>query len=348
MRRIYSLAKNILKSNFNLQKYPYRLTFILTYKCNLKCQMCNIWQKNGESELNLSEIESFFKKFSDFNWINISGGEIFLREDILEIIDVFTSKCKNLYLLDFPTNGFLTERIVNSVKKILNLQNIPPRIFITVSLDGPELMHDEIRGVKGSWSRAIETFNRLRQIKDRRLKVFFGMTISYKNVAEIENTIKAVKQYLPKINHCDFHVNILHHSEHYYQNDKSKIADNSDLIRYWIAFIKKRGLTLNPVAYLERSYQCLAEKYIKNNKVPLPCKALRSSCFIDPSGYVFPCSIMNVNLGNLKEFDFDIEKLWASKKSDDVRKLISSGSCPQCWTPCEAYQTILGNLFKNG
>jgi radical SAM protein with 4Fe4S-binding SPASM domain len=346
MRRIFNLTKNIISSNFKVTGFPYRITFILTYRCNLKCKFCNIWKRDAQDQLSLEEIEKFFQKNNTFNWINISGGEIFLRDDIVKIIKIIANNCKNLFLIDFPTNGFLTGRIESDVKEILNLKNLPPHVFVTVSLDGANDLHDALRGVRGSWMNAVETFRRLRQIKDKRLKVFFGMTISSKNVAKIEETINSLKHYIPAISYRDLHVNLLHSSEHYYQNDDSGMADENDLRKYIGYFRKKRGLCLDPVAYLEVKYQSLTWEYLKLNKTPLPCKALISSCFIAPNGDIFPCSIMNKTLGNIRDYNYDLAGLWNAERADKVRQIIKNGLCPQCWTPCEAYQTILGNLFS--
>jgi radical SAM protein with 4Fe4S-binding SPASM domain len=347
MYRLCSLVKNIIYSNFSCLKFPYKLTFILTYRCNLACQICRIWQRKNYPELSLCEIEKFFQKSNYFNWINISGGEIFLREDLVDIIKVLAHYCKGLYLLDFPTNGFLTERIENNVRQMLKIKDFPPHLFITVSMDGPEDLHDKLRGRVGSWRRALDTFIRLRQIKDRRLKVLFGMTISSLNVKKIDDTLDSLRQYLPYLSYRDLHINLWHHSEHYYQDDGSDGADKNDLKKYLGDFIKKQGWPLSPTAYLESRYQVLTRKFIDSQKTPLPCKALLSSCFIDPDGNIFPCSIMGYRLGNIRDYDYDydLSKLWLSKELYNLRHQINKGLCPQCWTPCEVYQTILGNLF---
>jgi MoaA/NifB/PqqE/SkfB family radical SAM enzyme len=326
-------------------RFPYKLTFIVTYRCNLRCSMCKIWQRGAHPELSLEEIESFFSKSNRFNWVNLSGGEIFLRDDLVEIIGIIAKNCRRLYMLDFPTNGFLTERILESVRQILKIPRLPRKVFITVSLDGPSYLHDRIRGQVRSWQQAVETFRGLRRIGDRRLAVFFGMTLSRDNVSKIDETVEELRGRLPDLDYRDLHVNLLHYSAHYYQNDPSGMADGADLKKYLHTFLKKRGQLFGPVGYLERRYQKMAEKFIDTQKTPLPCKALSGSCFIDPQGDVFACSVMGENLGNIRDYGYDLAKMWQSQAARDLRSRINKGFCPQCWTPCEAYQTILGNIF---
>jgi len=93
-------------------------------------------------------------------------------------------------------------------------------------------------------------------------------------------------------------------------------------------------------------YQALVSKYYATHKSPLPCTALSSSCFIDAYWNLFACSIWDAKIGNLREQDFDLGGLWASEERRQRRADVASGNCPHCWTPCEAYPTLLGNLGR--
>jgi len=50
-------------------------------------------------------------------------------------------------------------------------------------------------------------------------------------------------------------------------------------------------------------------------------------------------------MGNLREYNYDLLKILKSENSVLLNKKIRNGKCPHCWTPCEAYQNILSNLF---
>lgn len=342
MRKIVTLGKRILESNIKRLDFPYKLTFIITDRCNSRCKICNIWKKESKDELTIAEISKFFKKSNKFSWIDVSGGEIFLRKDILDIIKIILTNCKDLYLLHFPTNGLLPGLIEKRVKEIIALK--PKKLIISVSLDGPPDLHDKLRGVPLSWEKSIETYKRLKKIKN--VEVYFGVTLSSYNTGKFEEIYRSVKGVIGNISYKDFHVNIAHSSEHYYgsklkQSPKEIISD----IR---SFIKLRGIPHSPVFFLESRYLRLISKFLKTGKTPLPCKALTSSCFINAQGEVFPCSLFNKKLGNLRDFDYDLEKIWNLKKTKETLKRIKNRQCTDCWTPCEAYQTILGNLSNKG
>ena len=113
-----SLAQKICKANFTRLPFPYKLTYAITYQCNYRCKTCNIWQRSSTNELTFHEIRAFFKTSHQFSWIHLTGGEIFLRKDVLDIVDVIMTECSRLLLINFPTNGFMTDRIVSTVAKI--------------------------------------------------------------------------------------------------------------------------------------------------------------------------------------------------------------------------------------
>lgn len=348
MLKLIYLAKNILNSNFRESKIPYRLTYILTYRCQLKCQMCNIWQKPCGGELSLEQIKTFFKKSNKFSWINLSGGEIFLRNDLIDIINVIAINCKRLYLLDFPTNGLNTSNILYVIKNIMKLKI--PKILVTVSVDGPGDLHDKIRGVPDAWINAVETFAQLRKLRNSRFGVFLGMTLQPANLGRFQETIDSVNRKIGCISYNDFHINILQRSSHYYSNLTTVGSGiNKDRIREEMREITKlrKSLLFNPIGYLERKYQKLSKMYLENNITPLPCQAFSASFFMDPSGDIYPCSIYNRSIGNIAEFNYNISRVWDSDNKKQVRQLIKNNACPGCWTPCEAYQSILANIFRS-
>jgi MoaA/NifB/PqqE/SkfB family radical SAM enzyme len=129
-------------------------------------------------ELRIDEIREFFRKSKDFLWVDLTGGEVTLRKDFVEVAHAVIDNCPNLLLLHFPTNGYLTDKIVANVRGIMERK--PEKLIITVSTDGDEAMNDEIRGIEGGWRKQIETFRRLREIPG--VEVVLGMTLSQKNV----------------------------------------------------------------------------------------------------------------------------------------------------------------------
>jgi MoaA/NifB/PqqE/SkfB family radical SAM enzyme len=338
-----ALAKNILVSNVKRLDFPYKLTYALTYWCNYRCKTCNIWQKKPVNELSLKEIQQFFRNSNKFSWVDLTGGEVFLRKDFLGIVEAVLSNCQNLLLLHFPTNGYLTDKIVTSVEKIMSWK--PQKLIITVSMDGDEAVNDEIRGIKGGWKRQIETFKQLHGIPG--VKTVLGMTLSAYNADQIEIAFQAAKRECEWLTYEDFHVNIAHVSGHYYSNeDQDPYQGNQEkLITEIKKYIRHRGMPTNPVSFLEREYLKRVESYLRTGKTPVRCHSLKSSCFLDPFGKVYPCGMYSRVVGDIRESGYDLSRIWNSEKCQKLQKEIWEYRCPQCWTPCEAYQSILGSLL---
>ena len=339
------LATNVLRSNLGRLPFPYKLTFAITFWCNYKCETCNIWKLKPRNELSLDEIRTFFKKSRKFLWVDLTGGEVTLRKDFIDICEAVVDGCPDLLLLHFPTNGYLPDKIVENVREITKMKK--ERLIVTVSTDGDELTNDRIRGIKGGWRRQIETFRRLREIAG--VQTVLGMTLSQSNVNHFPTAFEAVRKECPWLSYEDYHVNIIHESSHFFGNDEEGLRENvgqSELSRAVDSYAHLRGFPMSPVSFLEKSYLKRVRQYLNTGRTPERCHSLSASCFVDSWGNVFPCTIYNRKIGSLREVDYDLSALWNTPETKALQREIWNYDCPQCWTPCEAYQSILGNLLR--
>lgn len=104
--------------------YPTQIgNFAVTYRCNSKCQNCNLWQKKPENELTLSEIDEFFSVnrgiFKDVKSIQLTGGEPFLRSDLPEIAGIVSKNIPGC-MVWIPTNGLDPELVKNQTVLMLS------------------------------------------------------------------------------------------------------------------------------------------------------------------------------------------------------------------------------------
>lgn len=334
----FPLSYKTLLSNFKRLNHPHKVNFACTYRCNLRCRTCNIWKKKPPEELRPSEIERIFSNLKT-EWVNLTGGEPFIMNDLPEIVNAIKEK-SNPYIMNVTTNGFLTDKITGDIKEILRLGI--PRVLCGVSIDGPEETHDRIRGVRGSWKRAVATYKELKPLSCDNFKTFISYTVSSMNADMFYKAMGEIKKSVSDIGEGDFHFNIYHTSEHYYSNSLQ-----NGFIRAIPEYFEKYGSESNsfPLAFLKRRYVQHVRDYIKNHRTNIRCASLSSSCFIDSVGNVYPCIHYNKNLGNLRDHEYDINRIWNNDRAKAARREIVDKGCPGCWTPCEAYQTILANLF---
>lgn len=347
-RRLTSFGMSVLDANFRDLPLPYRLFLYVTDACNCRCNMCNIWQKPTDHELTTDELLKVLQNARHHvKWMDITGGEIFLRPDIEQIFRFVANDMPHLLMFHFATNGLLTDAIVDNAR-IIHRSAIP-HFVVTVSLDGPPELHTRIRGIPGIWDKCMATFKALRR---QRIPVVFGMTLTEHNYDQYDATVAAVRQEIPDIQHSDFHLNLAQISDLYYGN-RALIAPPLPLILKSVEQIRAlRPKRLNPFELpfemLERAFLRHARAYVETGKTPMLCEALSSSTVLGTRGDVFPCIIYDRPIGNVREAGYSVERVWQGHARKQVREEIRQGQCPHCWTPCEAYQSILANTLPGG
>jgi len=150
---------------------PVVVVLEITHRCNLRCKMCDLFgtgsdvasmRGDGTSDeraLSLAEIARLFRELSSAKpAITISGGEPLLRRDIPDI--VAEARRWNLPVT-LVTNGMLLERYAERLVEA-------GLATLVVSIDGPASVHDEVRGVRGSFEKAFRGVRALAEAKARR------------------------------------------------------------------------------------------------------------------------------------------------------------------------------------
>lgn len=350
-KKIQTLKSIILSNTKNL---PYKINFAITSACNSRCATCNVWkefQKNpkiAQNDLNIKEISLIFKSLPpNTTWLSLSGGEPFLREDIFEICRAAIKYIPKLSLISIPSNGLLGKKILDQTKKILSLKI--PNLFLNFSLDGPEDLHNRIRGIKNGYQLTWNTYTKILMLSKRepRLHVNLETTISRFNL----EYLKSFFMNLVKENHK---ITItLAHTGYLYKNSpktsKYTQINNKEELKEIISLIKKTLSLTSPVQLIEKIYlEKIVNYYEKPKKQPIPCIALKSSLALDSKGNIFPCFMWGKKLANIKQYNYNL-KIFLEKNKEKIsklRKAIIKEKCPNCWTPCEAYQSIINDFLK--
>lgn len=341
-----AFLQRVLMAHSNRLKSPFKYFFVVTKKCGSRCMYCKIWKENPEGELLVEDYQKIARSINKkLSWLNITGGEPTDRNDLPEIISAFKNECPNLLFVNFTSNGLNPEHLQNFAEKIEALQ--VPYVVINVSLDGPPEVNDKIRGVEGSFTKVMDSYVRLKNIKG--LKTKLALTLYPQNVELIEETYQAAKRIYAPLKRSDMHLNVPHQSEHYYGNSQVKI-NTSDYASVLTAAIRKfrnkTGISgiLSGVNLMEHLYQKKIPEYFSNKKSPLVCQALQSSVYISEKGMVYPCTIWNKPLGNMSDYGHDLSAIAKSETYQKARQEILRKHCPNCWTPCEAFTSILGSI----
>lgn len=268
-------------------------SLITTFRCNAKCNMCNIWhhQTKETEELDLE----YYKKLPAGLRINITGGEPTLRKDIDKIFEILYPKAS---LLELSTNGFNTETIVR-------LANKYPNILIRVSLEGLPSINDSKRGTVNGFDHALRTMLELKKTKCK--NIGFSVVISpdnYKDLLYLYDLCVALDVELG---------NSVVHNSWYFHKEDNKIVSEEALAqheRFVTALLtsKRRGIKRKLKDYGRAYFNRSIHRRLMGDQGYRPnCGALTDFFFIDPFGNVSPCngSAEEWIIGNIKENTFE-------------------------------------------
>lgn len=290
---------------------PKEICIILTYRCNARCNMCNVWHHPTKSsdEITLKDLE---KLPSGLRFINITGGEPFIRKDIDEIINVIRPKTRRIVI---STNGFFTERIIELCQKF-------PDLGIRISIEGLQKSNDTIRGIRNGFDRGLRTLLTLRRmgIKD----IGFGMTVQDANCRDLLPLYE-----LSEALGYEFATATLHNS-HYFHKLDNRIEKTDTVCNEFSRLIVELLKSKSKKKWFRAYFNYGLMNYIRGGKRFLKCEMGTESCFIDPSGDVLPCNGMNCKMpmGNIREQSFD--DIWNSKQASEVRRAVDTCN-KECW-----------------
>lgn len=298
---------------------PADAVIAVTYRCDSRCNMCNIWQFPPGREMAPEDYRLIPSTLKD---VNLTGGEPFLREDIVEITGTIYERCRSPRIV-ISTNGFQHRRILHAAP---SLMRIGRKIGIAVSLDGIGETHDRIRGVDGGFEKVIETLKQLGKLGYRNVRVAF--TAQRENVKHLGAVYDLSRQF-----GFQFTTSVAQNSDFYFSTDENQKVEPDKLRDEMKYVMRKELLSLNPKRWLRAYFYSGVLQYNAKGSRVLGCRAGRDSFFLDPEGNIFPCLTLERKMGNILEHSF--EEIWQSEASRGARKAVNACSMP-CWMICTA------------
>jgi MoaA/NifB/PqqE/SkfB family radical SAM enzyme len=275
-------------------------------------------------------------------WFTLSGGEPFLRGDIVEICRSVHDNCKPI-IINIPTNGLLCDVIPGKVEEILE---VCPRsqIVVNVSMDGVGKQHDEIRGVRGNFERAIKTYEALRSLNRDNFELGIHSVISVFNVHEIPSIHGKLRELNP-----DSYITEIAEERVELDTVDADITpcleDYVKAVDYLSEYIKNNkwfGISKLTQSFRIEYYN-LVKNALREKRQVIPCYAGFASAQIAPDGDVWTCCIRAESLGNLRDMDYDFRKVWFSEKANKFRASIKAEEC-YCPLANASYTNMLCNF----
>ncbi len=321
--KILSTGKQI--KNFLGTEPLQTITIRVTKACNLRCIQCySFSDEKLKDELSLEEIKSIIDQSKKLGAVRIffTGGEPFIRPGIFEILKYADN---NNFAIYTSTNGtLLDKRILRLLKSLKHLRTLQ------ISIDGLEKTHDSIRGVKGTFKKAIASAKLAKkELKNKNTKIAFILTLMKRNKNEVGEVFKlAINLGLDVFALVPL-----------YPVKRSNNAEDISVQRKIKIFQELCKI------YQEKKPQTKLGLLVPSALIPKPLKEIEYGCGyvctfpsmigVDANGNVAPCdgllSYEKFILGNVRKNS--LERLWNHPIMKKLRKIKPNdlkGVCRKC------------------
>jgi MoaA/NifB/PqqE/SkfB family radical SAM enzyme len=282
----------------------------LLYACNYSCKICDFWKEpyTNYPSLTVDQVKVIASKLSQLGtmMVSVGGGEPLLHKDLIEITQILA---KDHFPMMICNGWYMTPEIARALFKAGMYE-------VSISVDyANAALHDEQRGQKGAYEKAI---NALQMLHDNRVyrdqRVHMISVVMDDNLDQVEPLIKIAKEmgitYL-----VTFYSNG--------RGTKERKTYTTDISNYLLSLKKQYKEFVVFPGYINR----FTEAY-ENNGGIRPCYAGKNLFNIDSQGNATRC------IDRLDEYAGNI-------LTDDVETIrknlnhhFTNSHCGDCWTSC--------------
>ena len=308
---------------------PINITVSVSYRCNSRCKTCNVWLLPND-DLVLDEWDRVFESLGKAPyWFTFSGGEPTLRKDLPDMVGSAYRHCQP-GIINIPTNGIQDKIIPGRIEQVL-LAAPKSEVIINLSLDGVGLKHNEVRGVRNNWARAMSTYAGLKELQKQYKNLTLGVhtVISNFNIDSFAELCEYVQRELKPDSY------ITEIAEERVELDTVGLGITPTAERYTVAIDtlleSMRDKKLTGVAEVtqafRRQYYDIVKRTLREQRQVIPCMAGVASAQIAPNGDVWTCCVRAQSMGNLREHNYDFGTVWKTGKANELRRSIKAGEC---------------------
>jgi MoaA/NifB/PqqE/SkfB family radical SAM enzyme len=352
-RRYEQRIQGFLRSrDGRADRLPDGAVYEATMRCNLHCEFCYVLdflniEGEWRQEMTLDALRKAFPDQDGFQ-ISLTGGEIFMRKDIMSVLALFKDKGYDCGYL--TTNGTIISE--ERAEALASLAASGFLKHISVSVDGPGELHDRARGLKGTFERTTAGLRRLQDAARRKqapLRVSINTTVAHESLDALDQMVEVAGELgvdAIGLNHLMFST-----PEEAEETVRLIGASDTSVIATFIT--PDPGLD---IARVRQKVGALAEKCRQRNilfdyrpkvHAPLienyytPGAKLEGRCLypflharVGFSGKVYFCPFIRVEVGDLATSS--LEEIWNGPTYVEMRrKLLEQGIFPVCRRCCK-------------
>jgi MoaA/NifB/PqqE/SkfB family radical SAM enzyme len=333
-------------------RLPLGAVYEATMRCNLHCEFCyvgDLLNIEGEwrEEMTLDALRKAFPDTPGFQ-VSLTGGEIFMRKDIMSVLDLFRDK-------GYACGYLTTNGTIISDERAEALADLAAAGFlkhISVSIDGPGEIHDVARGLAGTFARTCDGLRRLQAAAKRKhapLRVSINTTVAHESLDALDQMVDVAEELgvdAIGLNHLMFSTpqEVAETVRLIGAGDASAIATfvtddpglDIDVVRQKVAALEEKCRERNVLFdFRPKVHPQLIDNYYT------PGARLEGRCLypflharVSFSGKVYFCPFIRVEVGDLAESS--LEDIWNGERYVDMRRrLVENGIFPVCRRCCK-------------
>ena len=313
-----ALAKNV----------PLSVQLDLTYRCNERCVHCYL-DHDDHGEMTTAEIKHLLDEMAEAGVfvLSLSGGEIFLRKDLFEILEY--ARFQRQFCVKLKTNAIMVREREAARLREIGVESIQ----ISIYSHRPEV-HDGITLVPGSLQRSLTA---ARFVKSQGLRVIFANVLMVQNARDYQG-VRNLAEELGVESTLDPTITPM------MDGNRSVLSLGADQATLRGVF-RDQGLVGDVDEFC-----AIPAPGDEDSLAALPCSAGHTACYVSPYGDVFPCVQFPLPTGNVRKQKF--LDIWRhSEKMNEVRaiRLRDLTTCTSCThvgscTRCPGLAFMEGNM----
>ncbi len=313
------------------------LYIFLTNACNARCKHCFYIDELGHvpGEMRLEDYKRLAPTLPHLDHITLTGGEAIMHPECREIIDVLgqATRAKKITLI---TNAFMPTKLEGMVASILEEHSIPGTLDILISIDGMEETHNTIRGNKRAWQYVNSSLGLLTKFRDRypgRFDLGVITIVTDRNWGELEE----LNDHLRLHYNCRHGFEIIRGSDFSVWNLPEEVRvhfnpagmslpprEHWDEIEATLGRINRRSGISNHAFHLTTQFTF---EMLRTGKKAMDCvSAGQNVGVLFPKGEIAMCEFSK-SCANVRDYDMDFARAWASAESDAMREKLSGCHC---------------------
>ncbi len=327
------------------ERHPGAIAVELATHCNLACKMCSEW-KRREHNMDYDKVLALLDEARALGAesFNSCGTEPFMREDTPDIL-TYAERIGFKEICVVSNGILLTEgQRLDALEKLRNLN-------IVISLDGPQDVHDELRG-RGVYTKAVEALQELRKR---------GITCSISSVI-MRQTLDRLKEIVDLA--VDLGIPVI--SMQPYQRETAGLESNHSRFEFGpgdkvIINKKLRQLMLYAEQQKVIVYTAPMMKYVPSYLTRGSIHVPPEGCFVpsrlfivDSSGECYPCfqirnRMKHKSMGNV--FKKPLDEIWHNHIHRELTIMALDRKCPGCLASCsdvESYDVPAHERWLSG